>query len=367
MSVYKTKAGSYRVRCEINETVKTEDEAARLDKLFSESQARLKADFDSGVRPAATIEDITADFLSYCEITKGVAENTVKNHRRALKLFSAAWNNPPLTAITVSMLQDFIKERLKDEGYGGLTLARGTVRKDLATLKAAAHYAIRESLAPADLRWLTYSFHAAARRSAPAALTIPEFINAMKTLEDAAPYVAAVLWAMVYYGARPAALFALKWSAVTLPEGKHDGAVRLKALKKGDPSVVPVPSGSARLNVLLKVRNLFNSYHGRTPRSQDPVFCKKSNVKPWDGKAFSTIVFNLVKRLKLPAGFRAYSARHSAMTWLKQAGVDSSTIQHYAKHKKLATQDIYDHTSGRQAAGAYTELEKITGNAAGKH
>ena len=110
---------------------------------------------------------------------------------------------------------------------------------------------------------------------------------------------------------------------------------------------------------LIIAEKVFRQFHGRKPKLDDPVFSHKRNALPWRGSSFSDQVWHAVRRYDMPEWFKAYDARHTAITWLKECGIDPTKVMHYAKHRKMSTQDGYDHTTGLQAEPAYVELDEL--------
>lgn len=179
------------------------------------------------------------------------------------------------------------------------------------------------------------------------------------------PHVAAVLRGMVLFGARPAALFKMRVSDVTL-FGLREGVVSIPGVKGGDRVEVPMPRGSRRAELVWDLEEVWTDVRGRSRVVRSPAkplfpsrrFKSAENRYGWTSSSYAAALKSALEECGAPS-FRAYDVRHSAVTWLARSGAPEVVIQHYAKHLSVGTQRVYRHTTGQVAAPAYDHVETI--------
>ena len=355
-------------------TQETREAAARCEKIFFEMSRRARQSVLAGLSPCPAIREKLDEYLRHLRVTRKRTKQTIHDKRRVLLRFAAELGSGAgdiaVDRITETDLETWAEKRLLEPGYGGKTVSRRTVAKDIKILKAFCHWARRRFTGSRNMAALGYEFYCppdGQHGGKVDAITVAEFINYAARIGRVSRHAALVLYAMLYFGARPQALFLLDFADTSLPENGHPGRAKLAVLKKGDPGDVPVPEGSPREGVLLEAELLARKYHGRVRRSW-PVFTtrrgqSKRRPRGWCVDTYANELRRCANKARVPGEFVAYVVRHSAVTWLKQEGVAVSQIQHYAKHSRQETQGQYDHTSGELAREAYEVVEELTGAA----
>ncbi|HEY3587131.1 MAG TPA: site-specific integrase, partial [Myxococcaceae bacterium] len=95
----------------------------------------------------ARLADLTLDFLSYLEIERGLARNTLEAYRTDLQqfqLFVNARGLDPL-GVTPQDLADFVSE-LAGPGEGRTPMAPATLQRKIACLRSFYRHLRREQL-----------------------------------------------------------------------------------------------------------------------------------------------------------------------------------------------------------------------------
>jgi integrase len=380
---------SFDVRREIRRHFDSREEAERFDRLAAERVRRLLADYDRGVTPCITIRGALDLFVKNRVAEKGIMPATRKNLERVLLRLaldlSRGAGDVSIDRDTTVDLDEWACKRLRDAGYKKQAVSRGTVKKELGMLANLARVMVRKNLAPPDLDIFRYRFEARkARRVENDPIPTPhEFVRIANRIGERSPQVALVLYGMLYFGARPQALFRTDWSRIQMPNSgrvEKDGSTpecqpglaTLPVLKKGDPAQVPVPYGSGRHWVLRLARELHKKYHGRYPSARTAVFCTRQGRakrapsgaprtrRGWMPNVFANELRRHANALSLPDYFVAYVTRHASVTWLLESGVRSMSVLRYMKDRNASMLDIYNHVADTEAADAYAAVEKAT-------
>lgn len=372
--------GRFRVRAELSMTVDSHEEAERLDRLLASALDDAKRRFLRGDRPCCSIREIMEDFLDQQEIWRGNSKSTIAAYRRRLEMFADAFGDKPLDRIAREELQEWIRRRVAQKGkrrryHPGKGVSRDTVNNDLKALRRFCDWAAECGHAPAGLEIMTVpKLHVKGKirgnRFPPRALVRQNFMHILRRIRKAAPHVALVLRAMLLLGGRPEAIFALRWRDVELPRGGN-GEVKMPPLKGGAEGSVPVACGSHLHDVFTEARQIFRKFHGRRPNNDDPVFCtmrgrSRRRALGWKTDVYGHELDRVCSKLGIE-GFTAYTARHSAVTWLQQQpGVSNAAVQAYARHLRVSTQDAYSHRSGADGEPAYHAMESVLGRHSGR-
>lgn len=224
-----------------------------------------------------------------------------------------------LSAVTPSACRDYVAVR-------GVKPA--TARRELATLRAAINYAVKEQrltrTVPVWLpqkpegrdRWLTKN--EAAR-----------LLNSART-GDAKQRLHLPLFILIalYTGARKEAILSLRWPQVDLERGRIDFKGGRAKTKKGR-ALLPMPE---RLLPFLR--------YAWQRRASDT-----GTVLHYDGRPVGSIKRSFATAVKNAglADVTPHTLRHTCGTWLAQAGVDMFKIAGWLGQSHATTAELYSH------------------------
>lgn len=382
MSITDRPDGSCVVRVEMRHRAGSPEAAARARTVLLDHKRAGEAAANGAVSLSScpTIRDLLEPFLLSRRVEEGALPATLAAHRRRLLRFArdlgGAAGDVPLDAIGRDQLNRWMDRRLAERGRGGNTIARATVRNDVASLWALARWG-RHRGVPAHVPMFDVRIAAPSRRdeAAPQWAMQRDWLRMLGEIEAAAPDVALVLMAMVAFGRRPGVICALLRRRVRFPAPRGagvasrqlvNGSVWFRTVKKGERGELTVPPGSLREKILRRALVLSERVRGRRPKRNEPMFLRITGRRAdlgWTAQSFSDAVAKLRVALGLPEWFVAYTSRHSLGTWLKQEGVNRTATRHVLGHKSDRTQDGYDHTSGIDAEPGFAAIERMLSGA----
>ena len=375
--IQKLKSGHYRVRVDTRRTIDTPEDAKRLDGLIEQAVDKALREFEQGSNPCPTILESLDDFLAHQEALRSNKPRTLAAHNRRLKRFAAELSNGK-GDISVDMIRreavvEWICRRLSEKGHKGKynpshQVSKTTINNDIKTLKQYALWCVDRNYTSGAVDVLTVPMlriqGKIKDRFPPEILPRYVFRNIVSRIRKEAPHIEIVLRGMLLLGARPEALFRMKWADVVLPTNIMPGRISLQALKDGMPANIPVAPGSAKEMLLKEARTIYKRFHGRWPGKTRPVFPTvrgRSKRRPggWTTDIFDRAVHSVCERLGLERRFVPYFVRHFAITYLATSGLSTAEVQHYAGHMRAATQEPYRHTSSEVAAPALAAMEEF--------
>lgn len=361
---------------EFSRTVDTLDEAQTIERFALSRIQRIRSDLALGLSACKTIRELLPAFLNEQRVIKDNASTTVRDYERRLIRFAneLSCQSPHIPngdispdLITLDMLHEWIRRRLQDRGNNGKyspskTIARGTLNNDLKALRTFAKWCVNHKhLSPASDILAVQNLRVKniwRGRHTPRWLVRHNFLSILKKLREIDPRIELVLRGMLLLGARPAALFDIQWRGIELPDHDSAGRIEIPPVKGGVASNVPVYAKSARLRLLHDAKALHVKIAGRVPSKRKYLFPRNGD-RPWKSTSFGHALQAAAKAANISDRFTSYMARHSAITWLKQAGVSPVAIQHYAKHLLISTQEFYNNTTGADAAPAYDQMDSF--------
>lgn len=373
MAVKKLRDGTYRARREASIPAQTADEAERADAMIRAAIEDAKRRYYRGDRSCIALSDATiADFLAHQSVARANDAKSLASYRARLRRFAERFADRPLESIGREKIERWIADRLRAKGHRrrycpAASLSRDTVNADLKALRAFCRWAISRGLAPAGLEILSVptlrvTGKIRGNRYPPRALVRHNFLDILRRINRKSPQLALVLRGMILLGARPAALFAINRADIQMPTSTSAGSVALRPTKGGAEGSIAIPPGSLREALFRDAIALFARYHGRRPRADDPAFPSRrgklrSRPLGWSSATFANALRKACGRLRI-RNFSAYTARHSAITWLQQQpGVSAASIQSFARHLQVTTQEAYSHRTGAEAERAYAQME----------
>ncbi len=154
-----------------------------------------------------------------------------------------------------------------------------------------------------------------------------------------------VLLALLMTGVRRSELIAACWADVDT-DGPHPSML-VRRGKGGKPRRQPLPSQL--------VAELKHWRSIRQPTLEQPVFCGLAG-RPLQPTALARIITRAAARAELEKHVTTHTLRHTAATWLRQAGGDARLIAEYLGHADLSTVSRYAHVASQEMHDAVQSL-----------
>lgn len=247
------------------------------------------------------------------------------------------WGTKTAADVTKQSCRMYAASRAKRDGS---VMAPATIRRELATLRAALNYSVEErrlTTAPFVLlpdkpdgkdRWLT--------RTEAATL-----LNAARTARgDVRLYLPLFIVLGLYTGARKDAILSLRWTQVDLEAGRINFAGAGERVTSKRKAHIPIP---ARLLTFLRLARRRGSDLGYVVHDCGARI--KDIGGGWSGEADSRgegSFGSACKRAGL-TGVTPHTLRHTCGTWLAQRGVDLHKIGGWLGHTDARTTALYAH------------------------
>lgn len=219
--------------------------------------------------------------------------------------------------------------------------ARDTINRNLATLKAALNRALKSRLVATDAGWKTVGkFEKAGAPRRNAYLTLAE----RKTLlEHCAPDLALLIQAMLLTGARPGELAALR----ACDFDKKQGHLMIPAGKTGH-----------RTGLLSKPAIAFFTEQVKGRIGKAPMLSQADGSR-WHRDAWKKPMREAVRKAGLRDGVVLYSLRHSAITEMLLAGMDSLLVAKLTGTSVQMIETNYGHVLQKRVAGLLDGVKQI--------
>jgi len=272
------------------------------------------------------------DFLDYCEVEKGLADNTQKNYQRYLEKFS-------------SWLRKTNKQDLKPHEFTPddiwayrLYLSRSQDEKGHSLKKISQNYyliALRAFL----------SYFSAKNLSAPPAdkIALPKDARAEKTVKFLNLEQIEKL---------------LNAPDATRPDGLRDRAILETLFSTGlriaELVALNRDKGSHPRTVYFSGRALewIRQYLDTRKDKEKPLFTNFRARKDADSRLTSRSIERIVKKYAVVAGIPIFTTphtlRHSMATDLLTQGVDIRSIQEFLGHRNIVTTQVYTHVTNKR-------------------
>jgi len=301
------------------------------------------------------------DFIDYCEIEKGLSENTQKNYRRYLQKFLNWLKDTQKDQILPHELtsDDIWAYRVYLSRFNdlqGQLLSKATQNYYLIALRALLGYFTAKDIIslPADKISLS--------RDAKKEKTV-KFLNldqveklllAVDTATEAGVRDRAILEALFSTGLRIAELVALnREQFVNLKEGKE---LELGIIGKGKHPRTVYFSNRA-LDWIGKYIKIRDKHCGKEEKS---LFVNFHTPDDAERRLTSRSIERMVKKYAIlgnvPMFTTPHTLRHSMATDLLMQGVDLRTIQEFLGHRNIVTTQIYTHVTNKHLRDVHRQF-----------
>ena len=353
------------VRREFRMRVETSEDAELLDGLVRHHFAAIRHEMQVGLSPCPTIRATIDGYVQHLRVIRRVSIGRRKYVRTALERFadglSSGAGDIAIDLISREKLLEWMDRRGRD-------VVPTTVNNDLRVLKGYAGWMVNAD----KVRRVDVSVFAvepmhdrrfvSGERLEMQTISIAEWGRLKKRIAEVRPDIELVLRFMLLLGARPEALFRMRWRDVEMPAGKANGHVRVPRLKKGNVKIVPLVDKSATAAGLVECMGICRRVMRLT--AGKPVFCCTTgggelNPGGWTSSNFDNQLRRLCKRLHVRRRFTAYMLRHAAGMWLDERGASSGEMQQYFGHQQSGTQDNYRHATATIAKAAFEFMEEV--------
>ncbi|MFA6375854.1 MAG: tyrosine-type recombinase/integrase [Candidatus Paceibacterota bacterium] len=301
------------------------------------------------------------DFIDYCEIEKGLSENTQKNYRRYLQKFLNWLKDTQKDQILPHELtsDDIWAYRVYLSRFNdlqGQLLSKATQNYYLIALRALLGYFTAKDIIslPADKISLS--------RDAKKEKTV-KFLNldqveklllAVDTATEAGVRDRAILESLFSTGLRIAELVALnREQFVNLKEGKE---LELGIIGKGKHPRTVYFSNRA-LDWIGKYIKIRDKHCGKEEKS---LFVNFHTPDDAERRLSSRSIERMVKKYAIlgnvPMFTTPHTLRHSMATDLLMQGVDLRTIQEFLGHRNIVTTQIYTHVTNKHLRDVHRQF-----------
>lgn len=287
------------------------------------------------------------DFLEYCEVERGLANNTIINYRRFLQSFENWLQSKKLGHLRPHELS-------KDHIWKyRLYLARGANLKKMtqnyyliALRRLLAFFAKRDiqSMAP-DTIELPKKRDSDQKLKYLTLKQVGKLLEMPDTKSPTGLRDRAILEVLFSTGLRVSELMSLNRNQINVSEAKKTIPFELVVTGKG---------GSLRTVFFSERAIYWLAKYLETRKDKDtPLFINYRNKKRGLDKRLSVrsierIVDRYAKQAGLPVKASPHTLRHSYATDLLTQGVDLRTIQEFLGHKNISATQIYTHVSQKR-------------------
>lgn len=289
------------------------------------------------------------DFLDYCEIEKGLSDNTQKNYKRYLRKFESWLKKTNKEGLKPHELtaDDIWQYRLylsRFHTYKGNSLKKSTQNYYLIALRALLGYFTAKDIVslPADKINLPKD----ARKGKTVKFLNLEQIEKLLLIPKTKTKIGlrdrAILEALFSTGLRIAELVALNKEQFTNIRDKKD--LELSIIGKGD----------APRTVYFSERALSwaKKYLETRKDKEKALFIHYRSRKGIENRLTARSIERIVKKYAILAGVPIFTTphtiRHSYATDLLTQGVDLRTIQEFLGHRSITSTQIYTHVTSKR-------------------
>lgn len=289
------------------------------------------------------------DFLDYCEVERGLSDNTQRNYSRYLRKFEVWLTKEGKTDLTPNALTAddvwkyrlFLSRNLDDKGRA---LSKLTQNYYLIALRALLGYFVAKDIECLPPGKVTLPKDAAKEKSVKF-LTLEQIKKLLDAPDHSHPVGLrdkAIVEALFSTGLRIAELVSLSRDQFEAIWNKSD--FELGVIGKGSrPRTVYFSERALEwLKAYLKTRGdndkaLFINYRGRT-----------KDERRLTARSIERIIKRYATKAGVPLFTTPHTLRHSYATDLLEQGVDLRSIQEFLGHKNIATTQIYTHVTNKR-------------------
>lgn len=299
-------------------------------------------------------------FLDYCEIEKGLSDNTQKNYQRYLAKFVEWLKSKDLEELKPYELAsehvwDYRLYLSRFQDSKGIPLKKITQTYYLIALRALLSYFTAKDIVslPADKITLPKDI----KREKTVKFLNLEQIKRLLDMPDTNNIIGlrdkAILESFFSTGLRIAELVSLNLEQFDNIKDKKDLEIGIVG-KGGKPRTVYFSERA--LKWLIK-------YIATRKDSLKPLFINYRSRKDAQARLTSRSIERIVKKYTVLAGIPIFTTphtlRHSYATDLLSQGVDLRTIQEFLGHRNIATTQIYTHVTNKRLRDVHRKFHSL--------
>ena len=289
------------------------------------------------------------DFLDYCEVERGLSNNTQRNYDRYLKKF-AVWlqkkNKQDIKphGLTNDDIWDYRLFLSRNQDISGKTLSKLTQNYYLIALRALLAYFVAKDIASLPPGKVTLPKTSEKERAIKFLdlEQIEKLLNSPDPSNPAGLRDKAILETFFSTGMRIAEL-------VSLNREQFDSV-----LDKQDFELGIIGKGSRPRTVYFSERALewLKKYLKTRGDKQKALFINYRGRAQEESRLTARSIERIIKKYALKAGVPFFTTphtlRHSYATDLLSQGVDLRSIQEFLGHKNIMTTQIYTHVTNKR-------------------
>jgi len=343
-------SGTWMARCMDEATGKQEHKALgdfsdlpdhqRYDAAAKAAQQWFEHLGKGGSNEALTVEGACKRYVTHLRDSKGesAAEDVQARFDRHV-LPDKKLSGVEITKLTPAHIDAWRKALANKPAPNGKKRTDGSINRDVAAFRAALNYTFKDGLTTSDFAWrikLAPIKNATKRRDVYLDRT-----QRKKLIECAAPDMADFLRALCMLPLRPGALAALTVGNFD----KRFGVLAIGKDKAGGDRKISLPDSTAA----------FFASHCKD-KLPGALLLTNSVGSPWDKDVWGYQFDKAAKEAELPPKATTYSIRHSTITDLIHAGVDSLTVAQLAGTSVAMIEKHYGHLTRDHARSALAAL-----------
>lgn len=282
------------------------------------------------------------DFLHYCQVEKGLSQNTVQSYQRDLKHYIVSLEKAGVSK-TADVERRHILDYLHAKKEEGRTTA--TLSRYLSTIRAYHQFALRDGKTTKDPSELIETPKKS--RKLPSVLTSQEVDRLLEASKGTTAFSRrnhAMLELMYATGLRVTELCELKSGDIHLEMGfvqclGKGNKERIVPLGKVAAEAVETYAGNGRFELMKQKRHdtLFVNHHGN----------------PLSRQGFWKILKGAAEKAGIDKPLTPHTLRHSFATHLLENGADLRAVQEMLGHTDISTTQIYTHVSTHKLKDVY--------------
>lgn len=301
------------------------------------------------------IKEHLQDFLDYCEVEKGLRDNTQENYKNYLEKFfywmDQSKNSPllphQLTPDHIWAYRLYLSRQ--PSPATGKTLSKSTQNYYLIALRAFLAYFVAKDILSLPPGKIALPKADKGQKSVKF-LTLEQIGKLLSSVEPKDPVSIrdrAILETFFSTGLRIAELVALNLEQFSSLKDKKD--MELGVIGKGGKPRVVYFSERA-LSFIKKYLEIRNDIKNANTKALFINFRDKNNDA--DNRLTSRSIERMVKKYAMLSGIPVFTTphtlRHSYATDLLNQGVDLRSIQEFLGHSNIATTQIYTHVTNKR-------------------
>ncbi|NLY54673.1 MAG: site-specific tyrosine recombinase XerD [Firmicutes bacterium] len=289
------------------------------------------------------MEQLVEEYLTYLNVERGLAVNTLEAYGRDLRSYVRFLKEHKVTSF-LQTDRDTVRAYL--EHLHNLGRAASTISRNLAALKSFYQFLVSESLMKEDPTIHLESPKVLKRLPRVLNLSEVEALLNQPSLEDAFSLRDKAMLEVIYAtGIRVSELVALNLSDVNLEAGY------LRCVGKGNKERI-VPLGSVAVKYVEMYLDLGRPELTKNNSSEVALFVNHHGRR-LSRQGFWKVVKRYAKEANIDENITPHTLRHSFATHLLENGADLRSVQEMLGHADISTTQIYTQVTRNRLQEVY--------------